>query len=94
MRLIDADAISRCIAEYVTSNAYLGDTALDALKKVMDWIVATPTIEAEPVRHSCWTRHRECHECGELALYNGNGELVRSRFCPNCGAKMDEKEEK
>ncbi len=43
----------------------------------------------ELVRHGRWTGSVECSECGELALYNGNEELVRSRFCPHCGAKMD-----
>lgn len=41
-----------------------------------------------------WTESVECSECGELALYNGNKELVRSRFCPHCGATMDEGAEK
>lgn len=38
---------------------------------------------------SHWTGDKECYSCGRLALYNGNEELVSSRFCPHCGAPMD-----
>ena len=95
MRLIDSDAISLGVAEYVTSNAYLGDTALDALKKVMDWIVAAPTIDAEPVRHGRWKKHTYwigswgenemvCSVCEKKYKFHAD-----YNYCPNCGAKMD-----
>ena len=62
-------------------------------------ICESPIIDAEPVRHGHWEtkeyttedsfddwiviHHEEvCSECGK-----GQGE--RSKFCPNCGAKMD-----
>lgn len=44
---------------------------------------------SEDVAQARWTEYVECSECGEPALYNGNEELVRSRFCPHCGAKME-----
>ena len=40
-----------------------------------------------------WTEDGCCSECGEMGLYNGNEEIVRSRYCPHCGGKMDEKED-
>ena len=50
-----------------------------------------PTVEAKPVVHGRWKRYGknlgECSECGEIVS-------VRSNYCPNCGAKMDEKEDK
>lgn len=34
-----------------------------------------------------------CSECGELALLDLDRDFVLSKFCPNCGAKMDGKVE-
>lgn len=31
-----------------------------------------------------------CSECGKDAGYNGEGTLILSEFCPNCGADMEE----
>ena len=45
--------------------------------------------DVAPVRHGRWKRYGknlgECSECGEIVS-------VRNNYCPNCGAKMDEKE--
>lgn len=56
-----------------------------------------PSVDAEPVRHGRWETkvcitesdwgvidHREevCSECGK-------GQIGISKFCPNCGAKMN-----
>ena len=40
-------------------------------------------------RGAHWTECTECSECGKMALYNGNEEPVKSKFCPHCGAKME-----
>ena len=48
-----------------------------------------PAADVAPVRHGRWKRYGknlgECSECGEIVS-------VRNNYCPNCGAKMDEKE--
>ena len=50
-----------------------------------------PAADVAPVRHGRWKRYGknlgECSECGEIVS-------VRNYYCPNCGAKMDEKEDK
>ena len=70
-------------------------SSLDVRRVICD----APAVDAEPVRHGYWEtkeyttedsfddwiviHHEEvCSECGK-----GQGE--RSKFCPNCGAKMD-----
>ena len=47
------------------------------------------TVDVAPVRHAMWEMYGknlgECSECGEIVS-------VRNNYCPNCGAKMDEKD--
>lgn len=77
MRLIDADTLKPRV---FIANEFNRDTGKFRLP-VVSWldIEDADTIEAEPVRHSYWTRDGECNNCGELGLYNGNEELVRVR---------------
>lgn len=53
------------------------------------------TVEAEPVRHGHWIGLTDsnftCSECKET-IYTWIGR--QNNYCPNCGAKMDEREEK
>ena len=64
-------------------------TIATAKKLVRSIIYRTPTADVAPVVHGKWKRCGknlgECSECEEIVS-------VRSNYCPNCGAKMDEKE--
>ena len=92
MRPIDADTLWKVFENSEWRDNADRDAAQDLLNKV-------PTVDVEPVRHGRWEtkeyttedsfddwiviHHEEvCSECGK-----GQGE--RSKFCPNCGAKMD-----
>jgi predicted RNA-binding Zn-ribbon protein involved in translation (DUF1610 family) len=63
-------------------------------------IMRFPTVEAEPVKHARWEQccnlmgeYFKCSECGYKAeVPTCMGEPIYI-FCPNCGAKMDEKHE-
>ena len=94
-RLIDADALMDDIRKH--SESYFADDFAHI------WVDKQPTVDAEPVRHGkyigtefdgyadgCPVYYEwKCSECGcvfedEEPTYN---------YCPNCGAKMDERNE-
>lgn len=57
-------------------------------------LMDAPTIDAEPIRRGHWEHgedvfgmYCQCSECGNQ--YYGSYEF---KYCPNCGAKMDEEE--
>lgn len=99
MRLIDAEAflkteIDRCgsaplVGTCTSDNEYLSDR----LKKV-------PTIEAKPVVHAHWagSNGTYCSNCERSYMDVADADSWESSdipdFCPYCGAKMDEKEDK
>lgn len=67
---------------------------------VLSWAIRA--MNAEPVRHGRWldvlvaddegeTDGVECSECGYTDI-NVYWAKTYHRFCPNCGAKMDEVE--
>lgn len=73
---------------------------LDALhKNLKDGRDYSEIVEYAPVVHARWDDDYRCTNCGKAALCeekpdpyaNGLNALfyVDSRYCPNCGAKMD-----
>lgn len=90
-------AIARLTALEVTEpNATMADT-----KRVLADI---PAADVAPVGHGEWIpisdgEWAECSECGEGYEVSDNGGMTTFKllcefykYCPNCGAKMDEKE--
>jgi hypothetical protein len=56
-----------------------------------------PDADVEPIKHGEWIKKEnkttywwECSECGEEPLKDGYERRAFSRYCPNCGAKMEE----
>lgn len=83
MRLIDADKLVKGL-ELMAK--YQPEHKQSTILGVCATINATPTIDAEPVRHGRWSLVDfagtvRCSVCGQLS-----GEYA---YCPNCGAKMD-----
>ncbi|MCM1226104.1 MAG: hypothetical protein NC320_01605, partial [Clostridium sp.] len=55
-----------------------------------DFIVNSPTIESEPMRHGKWISNDYNHfHCSECQHEHDNPEYV-TPYCPICGAKMEE----
>ena len=92
MRLIDADAMKEYI-DAQKGRPFIGCTVGEALKIMTD---EQPTVEAKPVRHGRWkdcTNHEsvdfedKCSVCGYTMFADFSH---RFRYCPNCGARMEE----
>ena len=91
MSLIDADATI-----YALNVASRGDSKDVIRNLVICFLLASPTVDAEPVRHGKWTRENnygiwKCSECGCKInrRYPLKGNIWNYYYCPNCGAKMD-----
>lgn len=87
MRLIDADALIK----------FLGtpeDWRDEAINKIIN---NTPSADAAPVMRGEWmgvTHGRGGHECSKCRGYAPsfqNGVEYLSSYCPNCGAKIEDK---
>ena len=84
MRLIDADALGELVSHGVVH---------------YEDIMAQPTVDAEPVRRGKWKQWDDygfdetykCTACGEsFVLIEGTPITNGYKYCPNCGARMDE----
>ena len=62
-RLIDANPVINGIGDYVTSNAYLNDTALDAFGMVEKWLEEAPTVDAVEVVRCKDCKYRKKQVC-------------------------------
>lgn len=87
MRLINAD--------YLRSIYSITHAHFDSIESIRQWIDKVPTVDATPVRHGHWTHERlvstsggtyavvRCSEC------KWQHPMLETKFCPNCGAKME-----
>lgn len=85
-RLIDADAFW----EDLMGEGEKGLFKADPLEVVLE---RQPTVDAEPVKHGKWEDDRHgirCSVCEYLdSTYNSLFDEPY-RYCPSCGARMDE----
>ena len=90
MRLIDADELLK--------SAVCLDGVCNVSVVGVDDIENAPTIDLESLRpHGEWVYGEDidiqCSACVADAMTAGDYRQVKSNYCPNCGAKMGEKEE-
>jgi hypothetical protein len=103
-RYIDADALRKQISETYEYEFPTASGGFDefATKIIPNIINNAPTADAVPVVRGEWihgchdgagTEFCYCSECYEDALKDKGGYTEFSRYCPNCGAKMDGEKE-
>lgn len=94
MRLIDGDELFIQVCR--THDEFIG---LDELAELMDKM---PTIDAEPVRYGRWIEDKGLYRCSVCSNLWTAWWIVacpkdrmykEMKYCPNCGAKMDEVKE-
>lgn len=97
VRLIDADVLMNELLKWNTEAVRTDNHINTIFSSGMIGIVRlSPTVDAVPVRHGRWIKGFEdadgqwmrCSEC-QMVFYVGKGR--DGNYCPNCGARMDEK---
>lgn len=99
-RYIDADALLKELkksCEYHAENS----RELSLLQRDIIIVQEQPTVDAVPVRHGKWIYSNDfhwytasCNKCGYQRRTDIKAEGWNQwKFCPNCGARMDKREE-
>ena len=97
-RLIRESDILNKIDEWLDTVGYatIGKN-LSYYAELKGCIADAPTIETKPVVHAHWIeqiidggQELMCSNCGEYALMNDEFYSEFSKYCPYCGAQMDE----
>ena len=89
------------MADYIDKQAFLDYMKrTDRYFNVKFDIENFPNTDVAPIRHGRWIEKGEYAVCTEGGVrsgtqYDGVEPIpLMTQFCPNCGAKMDEKEDK
>lgn len=79
---------------HVKPQIVYGEGYLQAIEHATDILELLPAADVQPVVHAVWICHEpeiglyySCSRCGHNTLQG------MYKFCPNCGAKMDESED-
>ena len=84
MRMIDADALRDNLQALAYDDWNQGVTTswADAYREVADMVEEMPTIERKT---GIWRRAQYGYTCNQC----GKTHLLRTAYCPTCGAEMD-----
>lgn len=89
-RYADIDKAMELAARTMVNGSQVAYVVM-GLPNFVENILNNAEVEAEPVKHGHWVKkwhamfRRElpmCSECGDIWV-------VKTNYCPNCGAKMD-----
>ena len=92
-----ADAVEALDGKIIVTGHKNADTVLQYMKDISNKIKSLKPADVAPVVHGRWMPQKGgglcCSECGGYALDEPDGNFIHvavpSKFCPNCGAKMD-----
>ena len=91
MRPIDADKSDEIIVFDKQNELVQCSVIVDYCKRQREFLNKFPTLDVELVRHGWWVYDHwcefKCSCCGHFSSTNPRG---MEKYCPNCGAKMDE----
>ena len=91
MRPIDADKSDEIIIFDKRNELIQCSAIADYCKRQREFLNKFPTLDVELVRHGWWVYDHwcefKCSCCGHFSSTNPRG---MEKYCPNCGAKMDE----
>ena len=83
------------IAEMQSGISPLFNLSSDSGRMYLDMLErakSVPAADVAPVRHGRWIELSRTSKCSECGFETGRYEPSR-RYCPECGAKMDGKDE-
>lgn len=98
MWLIDAGRLKRVLQRFEEHLTAFGlHERADVVKSIIKGLKLQPKIDAVPVVHGHWFLLDECANEGvycsvcQKKVYKTNyaNQKLKSKFCPNCGARMD-----
>lgn len=102
-RLIDANVLIDWLTKATGFRTNCDDcTSIDCLDCIIEEAIKNaPTIKAKPVVHAHWFLLDDCANEGVYCsactkkVYKTDyaNQKLKSKYCPNCGAQMDEKED-
>lgn len=88
------DLIDRTKVERITFQEPSYSDPINVLTEVRDKVRALPTVDAKPVRHGHWVRKGLLFHCSACSYGAFKSDFVYgARYCPTCGARMDERTE-
>lgn len=102
MRLIDLNSpeavhlISNLEPKWKSMDEFSSEELINELNSIIESFMKLPVVEARPVKHGHWQSDETPYTQGQCSIC-GCTPLKRTMsgmsyyYCPNCGAKMDEK---
>jgi len=98
-KLISADAFENNLDEIIRGfrdgqKEHGEDDSVADLVRVICHLAAlfAPAVDAEPVRHGRWLVDDGCSYCSVCRNNFKKAIMNHAKYCPMCGAKMDEEE--